>query len=159
MGVHSGATWRIRLNRPCAAAIRPFCESTLATYYTHDVGTQAVSWWLLTAVISAVQRWLTSRASDMIMISRLRPRDRDACLHLCRSVCLSVSVWAANTDQPRPGIDVRRRRSTCIDRRRQRTCLRAAATLRRLARSSAVADTLVVTTIDRPSALKSREEF
>jgi len=23
-GVHTGATWRIRLNRPCAAAIRPY---------------------------------------------------------------------------------------------------------------------------------------
>ena len=25
-GVYIGATWRIRLNRPCAAAMRPFCE-------------------------------------------------------------------------------------------------------------------------------------
>jgi len=25
-GVHVGATWRIRLNRPCAAAMRPFCQ-------------------------------------------------------------------------------------------------------------------------------------
>jgi len=30
-GVHTGATWRIRLNRPCAAAMRPFCQNTLAT--------------------------------------------------------------------------------------------------------------------------------
>jgi len=28
--VHSGATWRIPvLNRPCAAAMRPFCQITL----------------------------------------------------------------------------------------------------------------------------------
>ena len=25
-GVHIGATWRIRLNRPCAAAMRPFVK-------------------------------------------------------------------------------------------------------------------------------------
>ena len=30
-GVHFGATWRVRLNRPCAAAIRPFCQITLIT--------------------------------------------------------------------------------------------------------------------------------
>ena len=29
-GAH-GATWRISLNRPCAAAIRPFCQITLTT--------------------------------------------------------------------------------------------------------------------------------
>ena len=28
-----GATWRIRLNRPCAAAMRPFCQITLTTRY------------------------------------------------------------------------------------------------------------------------------
>jgi len=31
-GVHIGATWRIWLNSPCAAAMRHFCQSTLATY-------------------------------------------------------------------------------------------------------------------------------
>jgi len=25
-GAHTGATWRIRLNRPCAAAMRPICR-------------------------------------------------------------------------------------------------------------------------------------
>ena len=25
-GVHIGATWRIRLNRPCAAAMRPYVK-------------------------------------------------------------------------------------------------------------------------------------
>jgi len=25
-GVHIGATWRIRLNRPCVAAIRPYVK-------------------------------------------------------------------------------------------------------------------------------------
>jgi len=29
--VHTGATWRILLNRPRAAAMRPFCEITLTT--------------------------------------------------------------------------------------------------------------------------------
>jgi len=29
--VHIGATWRIRLNRPCAAAMWPFCQITLTT--------------------------------------------------------------------------------------------------------------------------------
>jgi len=28
-GMHIGATWRIRLNRPYAAAMRPFCQITL----------------------------------------------------------------------------------------------------------------------------------
>ena len=28
-----GATWRKRLNRPCAAAMRPFCQITLATCF------------------------------------------------------------------------------------------------------------------------------
>jgi len=28
-GVHSGVTWRIRLNCPCVAAIRPRCQITL----------------------------------------------------------------------------------------------------------------------------------
>jgi len=31
MGVHIVATWRIWLNRPCAAAIRPSCRITLTT--------------------------------------------------------------------------------------------------------------------------------
>jgi len=31
MGMHIGVTWRIRLNRPCAAAMRPFCQITLTT--------------------------------------------------------------------------------------------------------------------------------
>ena len=30
-GGHIGATWRIRLNRPCAAAVRPFSLITLRT--------------------------------------------------------------------------------------------------------------------------------
>jgi len=30
---HNCATWRIRLNRPCAAAKRLFCQITLITYY------------------------------------------------------------------------------------------------------------------------------
>jgi len=30
-GVHVGATWRIRLNRPCATAMRPFWRITLTT--------------------------------------------------------------------------------------------------------------------------------
>jgi len=25
-GVHNGATWRIRLNRPCVAAMRPYVK-------------------------------------------------------------------------------------------------------------------------------------
>ena len=33
IGVHIGATWRIRLNRPCAAAMRQFCQITLTTCY------------------------------------------------------------------------------------------------------------------------------
>jgi len=37
MGVHISATWRIRLNRQCAAAMRPFCQIILTTccYYYH----------------------------------------------------------------------------------------------------------------------------
>ena len=31
MGMHIGATWRIRLNRPCASAKRRFCQITLMT--------------------------------------------------------------------------------------------------------------------------------
>ena len=30
-GVHTSATWWILLNRPCAAAMRPFCQITLTT--------------------------------------------------------------------------------------------------------------------------------
>ena len=30
MRVHIGAIWRIRLNRPCAAAMRRFCQITLS---------------------------------------------------------------------------------------------------------------------------------
>ena len=33
-GVHIGANWRIRLNRPCVAAMRPFCQITLTTCYS-----------------------------------------------------------------------------------------------------------------------------
>jgi len=32
-GVHIGATWRVRLNRLCAAAVWPFCRITLTTCY------------------------------------------------------------------------------------------------------------------------------
>jgi len=28
-GVHSGATWQIPLNRPCVAAVWPFCQTRL----------------------------------------------------------------------------------------------------------------------------------
>jgi len=31
-GVRIGATWRIRPNRPCAAAMRPSCQITLTTF-------------------------------------------------------------------------------------------------------------------------------
>ena len=31
MGVHVGTTWPIQLNRPCAAAMRPFDQITLTT--------------------------------------------------------------------------------------------------------------------------------
>ena len=31
MVVHSGATWRIQLNRPCAVAMRPLSKITLTT--------------------------------------------------------------------------------------------------------------------------------
>ena len=33
-GVHTSATWRIPLNHPCAAAMRPFCQITLTTCST-----------------------------------------------------------------------------------------------------------------------------
>ena len=36
-GVHTGATWRIPLNRPCAAAMRPFCQITLTTCYSYGL--------------------------------------------------------------------------------------------------------------------------
>jgi len=32
-GADVGATWRIRVNRPCAAVMRPFCQITLTTCY------------------------------------------------------------------------------------------------------------------------------
>ena len=35
-GVHIGATWRIRLNHPCAAAMRPFCQIALTTCWIVD---------------------------------------------------------------------------------------------------------------------------
>jgi len=33
MAIHIGTTWRIQLNHPCAAAMKPFYEITLATCY------------------------------------------------------------------------------------------------------------------------------
>ena len=45
MAVHIGATCRIYLNRPCAAAMQPFCQITLTThydYYCHNVITATV---------------------------------------------------------------------------------------------------------------------
>ena len=33
MGMHIDATWRIRLNRPCATAMWPFCRMTLTSCY------------------------------------------------------------------------------------------------------------------------------
>jgi len=36
-GVHTGATWRIPLNCPCAAAMQPFCEITLTTCCYCDI--------------------------------------------------------------------------------------------------------------------------
>jgi len=35
MGVHIGITWRIRLNRPCVAAMRPFCQVILTTGFAY----------------------------------------------------------------------------------------------------------------------------
>jgi len=32
--VHTGKTWQIRLNCPCVAAMRPFCQITLTTCFT-----------------------------------------------------------------------------------------------------------------------------
>jgi len=32
-GVHIGATWQLRLNRPRATSVRPFCQVTLTTCY------------------------------------------------------------------------------------------------------------------------------
>jgi len=29
--VHTGIMWRVPLNRPCAAAMRPYCQITLTT--------------------------------------------------------------------------------------------------------------------------------
>jgi len=43
-GVHTGATWRIRLNRPCAAK-RPYCKITLTTCYCISHGRSAVYSW------------------------------------------------------------------------------------------------------------------
>jgi len=34
--VHIGATWQIRLNRPCAAAMRLFCQITWTTCYLYN---------------------------------------------------------------------------------------------------------------------------
>jgi len=39
MVVHIGASWRIRLNRSCGAAMRPFRQITLTTYYWHGLNT------------------------------------------------------------------------------------------------------------------------
>ena len=32
-GVHIGATWRMRLNRPCPAVMQPLCQITLTTCF------------------------------------------------------------------------------------------------------------------------------
>jgi len=37
MEVHIGTIWRIWLSCPCAAAMRPFCQITLITYYYYCV--------------------------------------------------------------------------------------------------------------------------
>ena len=44
MGVHTGATWRIRLNRPCAAAMRSFCQITLTTCLQKKEWKWTISW-------------------------------------------------------------------------------------------------------------------
>ena len=48
-GVHTSATWRIPLNRPCLAAMRPFCQNALATcyyYYLLVFCHLCCIWWL-----------------------------------------------------------------------------------------------------------------
>jgi len=36
-GLHTGATWRILLNRPCAAVMRPFCHIALTSCFINFV--------------------------------------------------------------------------------------------------------------------------
>ena len=43
-GVHIGATWRMRLKRPCAAMMRLFCQITFITCYT--INTASISSWI-----------------------------------------------------------------------------------------------------------------
>jgi len=51
-GVQVGATWRMRLNHPCAAAMRPFCQITLTTCYLSIYNLPKISLWPVRVCLS-----------------------------------------------------------------------------------------------------------
>ena len=74
-GVHIGATWRIRLNCLCAAAMRPFCHIT--RYYTANTVVQLVG--PLVIIIIIVDHIIVDHFTDAG--TSISP--------LCLSICLS----------------------------------------------------------------------
>jgi len=51
-GVHTGATWRIPVYRPCAVAMRPFCQITLTTCFIYH--TQRIEFHCTSIIIRQV---------------------------------------------------------------------------------------------------------
>jgi len=75
IGVHIGSTWRIRLNRPCAAAMRPFCQITLTACYVIgqtiiflpcDLYLSIFLSFLIPRLISAVGDWMSTILPHMV---------------------------------------------------------------------------------------------
>jgi len=60
-GVHTGATWRIPLNHPCAAAMQPFCQIALTTCLKSVHSPTLKFAWLPTSVSNAFAKYKIPR--------------------------------------------------------------------------------------------------
>jgi len=78
-GVHIDATWRIRLNRPCAAAMRP-CQITLTTccwrwwiwLSCRFAATRRRLWFIVLSLLGAEEREVLWFALSLVMDPWLR---------------------------------------------------------------------------------------
>jgi len=94
-GMHIGATWRIRLNHPCAAVMHPLCQITLTTCWRLFSAFDRVGW----ASQRAFGPWCFCRLTMMVVVCGCECREwrwySELVLQFCSWTWMTcvVSTW------------------------------------------------------------------
>jgi len=118
MGEHIGATWRIRLNRPSVAAVRPYVKllwPLVSIFETVNEGTGAIEFYVFCcSILDGLFRWsqwLVNRQQSTLVIVPVTWFNYDALL--CIMFTIFKKLLYSNADS---GVDLSQTSCICIER-------------------------------------------